>query len=85
MGPRLSRQARQILRLLEMRWKQAAERGVGPPAEWGWVSRLELVGMGHRSHRERIRDLREAGYAIENRREYTGAVRDSCYRLRTQN
>lgn len=64
----MSKAQRRVLKLLESR---AGE----------WVSRFELMGLGIVQYRERIRELRKLGYAIENRREYSGKVRDSCYRL----
>ena len=61
--------ARRLLKFLESRCGQ-------------WVSGVEMQALGIRHHRQRIHDLRRAGYRIENRREYVGKRRDSCYRLR---
>ena len=70
----LRRSSRQILKLLEMR---AATPGPGQ----GWVSKYEIIGMGHKSYRARILDLRRAGHQIESRRERVGKKQDTCYRL----
>ena len=64
----LRRGAQRILKFLEAR-------------QGGWISRLELLGLGLRNYRQRIGDLRRAGYRIQNRRRYRGEIRDSWYRL----
>jgi hypothetical protein len=64
----LSKAQRRLLKLLE------AHSGE-------WVSRFELMGLGIVGYRQRIRELRAAGFRIENKRGYAGKLRDSCYRL----
>ena len=64
----LRRGVKRVLKLLEVR-------------QGDWVSRLELLGLGLRNYRQRIGDLRRAGYRIQNRRAFRGQVRDSWYRL----
>lgn len=57
-------------------------RAAAPGPGEGWVSRYEFIGMGHRSYRRRIMDLRQAGNVIETRRERAGRKHDTCYRLK---
>jgi biotin operon repressor len=64
----LKHAARRLLKLLESR-------------AGNWVSGVEMQALGIRNYRPRITELRQAGYQIENRREYVGKRRDSCYRL----
>ena len=64
----LSLATRRLLKLLE------ARRG-------SWVSAVEFAALGIRNHRQRIYELRRAGYRIEMQREYVGERRDTCYRL----
>jgi len=64
----MSKAQRRVLKLLESRSGE-------------WVSRFELMGLGITGYRQRIRELRQLGFQIENKRSYAGKVRDSCYRL----
>lgn len=50
-----------------------------------WVSACEFQAIGLRFYRQRIYDLRRAGYAIETHREYANGRIDTCYRLREGN
>lgn len=56
-------------------------RAANPGPGEGWVSKYEMIGMGHKSYRRRILELRKFGHVIESRREQVGSKHDTCYRL----
>ncbi|MBI1750452.1 MAG: hypothetical protein HY234_03760 [Acidobacteria bacterium] len=64
----LTMQARRLLGLLEKR-------------KYQWVSKEEIEGQGIRRHRDRVRELRAAGYVIENRCARRRGPKLSEYRL----